>query len=184
LTANDSNNAILIAVGITTRPVNCAFVEALSGLNCSDGPAGRVKTPPSSRSSSLQITVDSCNCGQIVGNMWAALNYNRIDPEREVCSPSGAPHAGCRHRALPGAAGLVGLVGVVGLVGLTGLVGRTGLVGLVGLVGPVGLVGVGLARPGPSPHQSATSFGYCSSGGGQRCPGGKLAPALSRSQGT
>jgi len=45
--------------------------------------------------------------------MWAALNYNRIDPEREVCSPSGAPHAGCRHRALPGAAGLVGLVGVV-----------------------------------------------------------------------
>ena len=125
-----------------------------------------------------------------MGNMWAALNYNRIDPEREVCSPSGAPHAGCRHRALPGAAGLVGLVGVVGFVeltGLLGLAGLAGLVGLVGLVGPVGLVGlvgVGLARPGPSPHQSATSFGYCSSGRGQRCPGGKLAPALSRSQGT
>jgi hypothetical protein len=33
-----------------------------SALYCSDGPAGE---------------------GQIVGNMWAALNYNRIDPERE-----------------------------------------------------------------------------------------------------
>src|SRR5271156_3017559 len=116
--------------------------------------------------------------------MWAALNYNLIDPEREVCSPSGAPHAGCRHRALPGAAGLVGLVGVVGFVELTGLLGLRGLVGLVGPGGLVGLVGVGLARPGPSPHQSATSFVYCSSGRGQRCPGGKLAPALSRSQGT
>jgi hypothetical protein len=72
----------------------------------------------------------------------------------------------------------------VGRVGLVGLVGLLGLVGLVGLVGLAGGVGVGLARPGPSPHQSATSFGYCSSGGGQRYPGGKLAPALSRSQGT
>src|SRR3984893_2017605 len=91
------------------------------------------------------------------------------------------------HDLLLGFAGLVGVVGLVGLVGPVGVVGGAGLVGLTGLVGPVGLVGlagVGLARPGPSPHQSATSFGYCSSGRGQRCPGGKLAPALSRSQGT
>jgi hypothetical protein len=83
--------------------------------------------------------------------------------------------SGCGHRALPGAAlvvGVVVLVGVVGVVELGGLLGRlVGLVGLVGLVAVVG-VGVGLGRPGPSPHQSATSFGYCSIGGGQRCPGG------------
>ncbi|OCB43833.1 hypothetical protein A5677_00230 [Mycobacterium malmoense] len=88
--------------------------------------------------------------------------------------------------AVVGAGGVV--VGAAALVGLAEVVvGRAGLVELVGLVGLVvlvGLEGVVLARPGPSPHQSATSFGYCSSGGGQRCPGGKLAPALSRSQGT
>ncbi|OJZ75253.1 hypothetical protein BRW65_05435 [Mycobacterium paraffinicum] len=80
--------------------------------------------------------------------------------------------------------GVVGVVGVVELVGFVELVELVELVGLVGLVGIAGVVGVVLARPGPSPHQSATSFGYCSIGGGQRCPGGKLAPALSRSQGT
>jgi hypothetical protein len=66
------------------------------------------------------------------------------------------------HDLLPGVVGLVGageLVGVVGLVGV-GRVGLVGLVGLVGVVGLVGLAGAGLARPGPSPHQSATSFGY------------------------
>ena len=56
--------------------------------------------------------------------------------------------------------GLVGLVEVAGLVGVVVVAGLVGLVGVAGLVGVVGLVGVGLARPGPSPHQSATSFGY------------------------
>jgi hypothetical protein len=91
------------------------------------------------------------------------------------------------HDLLPGLVGfegLVGLVEVAGLVGLAGLAGLVGLVEVAGLGGLVVLVGLGGCESAAVPHHSCTSFGYCSSGPGQRCPGGKLAPALSRSQGT
>ena len=84
-----------------------SFMQSLlSGLNCSDGPAGEGESPFEQRNPSPEITGDDCNCGQIVGNIWArrtdqhgyrsiGRSWHRLGPRIDDPAKSMSPSAGC-----------------------------------------------------------------------------------------
>src|ERR1700757_3580941 len=91
--ASSSEPPASVGVGVpSSRSLTTATREAtqfyvltpLSGLNCSDAQRERAKSPSSTEISSLVITGDVCNCGQIVGT-GGAVGLTAENADSRVC---------------------------------------------------------------------------------------------------